>query len=50
MTAETPQYDKLRNQLAQGMTGDLLQQYAAALEKDYGVRVNSAQIDQQLQR
>jgi len=36
--------------LSQTLTNDLMQQFVAALRKDYGVHVNNAAIDAQFQK
>jgi hypothetical protein len=47
---EAGQYDSMRAQLSQVMTGDALQEYGKALEKDLGVSINMGLIDQQFQK
>lgn len=48
--AGDPMFQQTRRQLAQAMSADLVQQYVGALEKDLGVKVNTAVIDQQFQK
>jgi hypothetical protein len=43
-------YDKTRDELQKALADDLIQEYVAALQKDKGVRVNTALIEQQLQK
>ena len=45
--ARSALFDQTRKQLSQAIAGDMLQQYVGALEKDYGVTVNNALIEQQ---
>ena len=45
-----PALQQMRSQLAQSMASDLVQQYVGALEKDLGVHINTAVIDEQIQK
>lgn len=48
--AKSPEFAQMRQQMAQGLAADLVQQYVAALEKDLGVHINAAVIDEQFQK
>ncbi|MDR3441003.1 SurA N-terminal domain-containing protein [Telmatospirillum sp.] len=41
---QSQQFDKMRDQIGETMANDLMEQYVAALIKDYGVQVNEAAI------
>ncbi|HIJ38636.1 MAG TPA: hypothetical protein HPP80_07030 [Rhodospirillaceae bacterium] len=48
--AETQDFNKTRAQLADALGEDLLQQYLAGLDKEMGVHINTAAIDQQFEK
>jgi peptidyl-prolyl cis-trans isomerase D len=50
LKAQPGQYDRLKQQLEQAVTGDLMREYLAALETTYGVRVNASVINQQFEK
>ncbi|MTJ84065.1 MAG: parvulin peptidyl-prolyl isomerase [Telmatospirillum sp.] len=45
--SQSPQFDRMREQIGQSVANDLMQQYVAQLFKDYGVHVNNAAIEAQ---
>ncbi len=48
--AQADRYNQAREQLSQALTNDMMQQFVAALRKDYSVSVNNAAIDAQFQK